>query len=90
MGITVGTIGGMQARLNASNAAYNMMQSSNALLGLCSFKGNPDLNSLNNAEKQITFQMLNSQLQYEANQAQMDSLDKLRKDEIKRTFSTFA
>lgn len=86
----VGTIGGMQAIMNSSNAAYNMMQCSNALLGLCSFKGNPDLASLNNAEKQITFQMLNSQIQYEANQAQLDSLDKLRKDEIKHTFSTFA
>lgn len=90
MGITVGTIGGMNAILNANNAAYNMMQGSNALLGLCSFKGNPDLNSLNNAEKQITFQMLNSQIQYEANQAQLDSLDKMRKDDIKRTFSVFA
>lgn len=88
--MTVGTIGGMQAMLGANNAAYNVMRSSNALLGLCSFKGNPDLASLNNAEKQITFQMLNSQVQYEANQAQLDSLDKLRKENIKRTFSTFA
>lgn len=66
------------SRLSASNAAYNWMSNANALL---SFKGN---------SKNLELQMLNDSFRYRAYSAMADSEDKVRKENIKRTFSIFA
>lgn len=66
------------SRLNASNAAYNWMSCANALM---SFKGNSNA---------LQLQMLQDSFNYKAYNAMADSMDKVEKDNIKRSFSIFA
>ncbi len=76
-----------------NNAAYGMMQSSNALMGLISFAGtnpNVDLGKLNSVEKNLMMKMLNDSFIYKISQAQEKQLKKLEQDNIKHSFSTFA
>ena len=74
-----------------NNAAYRMMSTGNSLMGLTSFAGNfGDLGALNRKEQMLMADRLNSEFLYKANQVQYDSLEKLEKENIKRTFSTFA
>lgn len=74
--------------LTANNAAYNYMSAANSLIGLCSFKGSPA--SLLSAEQRLTTDMLNDSLTYKAGLLMQETQDKLTKENIKRTFSTFA
>ena len=80
----VGPVG----RLSSNNAAFNWMNASNSLMGLCSFGGNTD--RLRRAELGLTLGMLNDSLNYKAGILQEESARKLSKENIKRTFSTFA
>lgn len=74
--------------LTASNAAYNYMNSANALMNLCSFKGGNSA-SLLSAEKSLTLGMLNDSLRYKAGLLMQESQDKLAKENIKHTFTMF-
>lgn len=76
------------SRLSANNAAFNWMNSANSLMGLISFGGSP--RSLLAAEQQLTMGMLTDSFKYRAYNAMADSQEKLEKENIKRTFSTFA
>jgi len=80
----VGTV----SRLSANNAAFNWMNSANALIGLTSFTGNA--NQLRRSELGLTLGMLNNGLNYKAGMLQEDSMKKISDANIKRTFSTFA
>lgn len=64
--------------LTAYNAAYNWMSAANSLM---SFKGNSTA---------LQLQMLNDGVAYKAGLLMQESQDKITKDNIKRTFSTFA
>lgn len=75
--------------LTANSAAYNMMRSSNALLGLCSFKGGNSA-ALLAKEKSLTLSMLNDSINYRAGLLMQETQDKIIKDKIKRSFSIFA
>lgn len=79
-------------RLSANNAAYNWMGAANSLTNLCSFSGSSTCNpaSLLSSEKNLAAQMLNDSFQYQAYSAMADSQEKLQKENIKRSFSTFA
>lgn len=76
------------SRLNASNAAFGWMSAADSLMGLMSFGGSPA--SLLSAEKSLTTSMLNDSFKYQAYTALADSQEKLEKENIKRSFSTFA
>lgn len=74
-------------RLSASTAAFNWMSAANqiAFTGCC---GDPA--SRLSAEKNLTFGMLNDSFEYQAYSAMADSQDRIAKENIKRSFSTFA
>lgn len=74
-----------------NNAAFRMMSTNNSLMSLTSFAGNySNLNLLNQKEKTLMCNKLNSELEYKISDAQYESLKKLEKDKIKRSFSIFA
>lgn len=76
-----------------NNAAYGMMQTSNALMQMVSFAGtnpNVDLGKLHSAENALMMKMLNDSFIYKISQAQEKQLKKLEQDNIKRSFSVFA
>lgn len=75
-------------RLSANNAAYNWMNASNSLIGLCSFRGNSA--SLMSAERNLRLNMLNDSLNYRAGLLMDESMKKVQDENIKRTFSMFA
>lgn len=82
---------GSVASLNASNAAFGWMQLANARLGLLSCcGGKPSFGSLYNADKNYELGMLNDSFQYQANTVLADSMERVKKDDIKRSFSMFA
>lgn len=64
--------------LNAMNAAFNWMGATNSL---CSFQGN---------SRAIEMQMIQDSFNYKAYSAMDETQQKIAKDNIKRTFSTFA
>ena len=74
--------------LSASNAAFNWMNAASARVGLLSFQGNSA--SLLAMDKNFASNMLNDSFQYQAYSAMADSEAKLKKENIKRTFSIFA
>lgn len=77
--------------LSASNAAFNWMNAANARLSMLSCcGGKPSFAGLYNADKNLSLQMLNDSFQYQAYTAMADSQEKLEKENIKRSFSTFA
>lgn len=76
-----------------NNSAFNMMQNSNSLMSLTRSAGanpNQDLNALNQSEKKLTASNLQNSLIYNASSLMEDSQKKLEKENIKRSFSTFA
>lgn len=75
-------------RLNANNAAYNWMNSADALRNLA-FTGNGNMRSLLQAENNLNIQMLNDSVIYQASLLMEKSQDKVNKENIKRTFSMF-
>lgn len=84
---------GPVSRLSSNNAAFNWMNASSSLVGLCSFTGNSNTNNFRNlksAELGLTLGMLNDSLNYKAGMLQEQSMKKLSDENIKRTFSTFA
>lgn len=66
------------SRLNATNAANNWMRCASLL---CSFKGNSNY---------LQQQMLRDSFNFQCYSAMADTEDKVRKENIKRTFSIFA
>lgn len=84
------SIGGLNAMLNANQAAYNVMRGSNSLMNLAFSGNNSDLRSLNAAETRLRLDMLNNGLLYKASLLQEESLKKITDQNIKRTFSYFA
>lgn len=75
-------------RLSANNAAYNWMNSADALRGLA-FTGNDNMRSLLSAENNLNIKMLNDSVIYQASLLMEESQDKINKENIKRTFSMF-
>jgi len=74
-----------------NNSASRMMNASNALLSLASFSGNfNNLSTVNQTEKLLLSDKFNSELMYKMSYAQVEALKKLEKENIKRSFSTFA
>lgn len=77
--------------LQASNAAFMWMQAANARLSMLSCcGGNPSFQGLYNADRNLQLDMLNDSFQYQANNEIADSMEKVKKDNIKRSFSMFA
>lgn len=77
------TIGG----LTANNAAYNWMSSANSLRAL-SFRGGNGA-SLLSSERSLKSGMLNYSVNYQAGLLMEETAQKLKKDNIKRTFDIF-
>ena len=74
-----------------NDSAFRVQNSNSALMGLTSFAGRAtDLNALHQTEKYLLIDRLNSEMMYKMSEAQLASLKKLEKENIKRTFSTFA
>lgn len=80
------------ASLQASNAAFNWMQAANARLGMlsCCGGGQPSFKGLHNSDRNLELDMLNDSFNYQAYTAMADSMEKVKKDNIKRSFSMFA
>lgn len=76
-------------RLSANNAAYNWMSSADALRSLA-FTGGGNSKAIQEYEKRLQAQMLNDSLNYKANLLIEESMDRVRKENIKRSFSIFA
>lgn len=74
-------------RLSANDAAFNWMSAANqiAFTGCCGKPGNTL-----SADKNLTLEMLNDSFEYQAYSAMADSQDRITKENIKRSFSTFA
>jgi len=74
-----------------NNSAFRMMSNNNAMMNLTSFSGaSNNLSAVHQAEKSLLMDNLQSQLMYKMSEAQLKALKKLEKENIKRTFSTFA
>jgi len=74
-----------------NNSAYNIMSSNNSLMNLNSFAANSNNSSyLQQTEKSLLADRLNSELMYKMSEAQLKALKKAEKEDIKRSFSTFA
>lgn len=73
-----------------NNASFSMMNNSEAMMGLMRGTSSRDINSIHQAEKGLQMDRLNNQTEYSAYSLMEDSARKLRNDNIKRTFSTFA
>jgi len=87
----MGLFGIMNSINTMNNSASRMMNSSNALLNLTSFTGNSNnLGAVNQTEKLLLSDKFNSELMYKMSYAQLKELKKLEKEDIKRSFSTFA
>lgn len=84
-------IGPVSGRINTiNNAAYSWMNSANALISMTGNAANQNPASLLSNEKNLRMTMLNDSLMYKANELQEEVAQKLKKDNIKRSFSTFA
>ena len=74
-----------------NNSAFRVMNDNSAMMGLVSRAGNAsNLSDVFQSEKSLMADKINSQLMYRMSEAQLESLKKLEKEHIKRTFSTFA
>lgn len=78
------------SRLTTGNAAFNCMNYARSLAALGSSAGGADSSLLLPTEKSLRADMLNNSLIYKAGLLQEESLNKLNKENIKRSFSTFA
>lgn len=81
---------GSVASLNASNAAFNWMQTANARMGMLSCCGQPSFKGLHNSDTNLQLDMLNDSFRYQAYNAMADSQEKVKKENNKRSFSMFA
>lgn len=72
------------------DSAYSVMQSSAAISNSAVNSGGTSPGNLAQGEKALQFDSLNNQLNYKAGNAMYDSQKNLEKDNIKRSFSTFA
>lgn len=83
---------GSVASLNANNAAFGWMQAANARLGMlsCCGGGQPSFKGLYNADRNLELDMLNDSFNYQAYTAMAGSMEKIKKENIKRSFSIFA
>jgi len=80
-------------RLTALNSAYSGMSASNALMRLTASAGSftgGSTRALLASEQQLSNDMLTNSFTYRAAMAQEDAMKKLEKENIKRSFSTFA
>jgi hypothetical protein len=78
---------------NINNAAFGQMQNRNAMTNMARGAGNgsfKDLNSIHQSEKGLQVDNLQNQFAYSATTAMEESEKKREKENIKRTFSTFA
>ena len=75
-------------RLSSNYAAFNWMNSVNAVSGLTSF-GSNSINTLK-SEQNLRANMLNDSFNYKTAVLQEATIKKLSDENIKRTFSTFA
>lgn len=77
--------------LQAINAAYNWMSLANARLGMisCCGGGQPSFKGRNNADRNMELGMANAVLAYNANTLMADTFEKVKKDNIKRSFAIF-
>lgn len=78
----------------ANNAAFNMMQASNARMGMLSSMNGYNvsfgsLESLHAMDTQLELEMLTNSLQYKMSKAMLEQLKKMEKEDAKR-FSIFA
>ena len=71
-----------------SNAAYSYMSAANSLANLAFTGGAPA--SLLAADKQLNAQMIGDSFRYQAYSAMQKTDDNIQKQNIKRSFSTFA
>ncbi len=80
-------------RLTAINSAYSAMSASNAMMRLTASAGSftgMDSRSLLASEQRLSRDVLTNSFTYKAAMAQEEALKKLEKENIKRSFSTFA
>lgn len=80
---------GSVSSLQASNAAFRWMQASNARMGMLSCCGQPSFKG-NDKDQNLELDMLNDSFQYSAYNAMADSMERVKKQNIKRSFSMFA
>lgn len=88
----VSSIAQFNAINTTNNAAFGMMSNADAIMGLSrnsgmSFKNHDTLHAI---DKKLTLDMIKNKLLYMMGLAQEKTFDKIKKDNIKRTFSTFA
>lgn len=84
-------LGIMNSIRNMNNSAFRMMSANSSMMGLLSSAGKTtDLAALHRAENSLLLDKLSSQSSYKMSEAQLKALKKLEKDNIKRSFSTFA
>lgn len=88
----VSSIAQFNAINTTSNAAFGMMSNADALMGLGRNSGMSfqNLDNLHAIDKKLTLEMLKNKFLYMIGYAQADSFQKIKEDNIKRTFSTFA
>lgn len=74
-----------------SNAAYGMMQNSNAMLSMArGAYGSDDTRSMAQKEKGLQTDNLNNQVTYSATELMEESQKKVQNENFKRAFSCFA
>lgn len=87
-------IGPVTGRIGAistmHNSAFNWMNSANALISMTGNAANQSPAVLHAAEKKLLLSMHNDSLMYRIAELQDETYRKLEKDNIKRSFSTFA
>ena len=78
----------------ANNAVFRGISANNARLGMISGMGygmgTQSLSALSAMDTQLELDALTSGLQYKYAKAMLEQLKKLQKDDIQRSFSTFA
>jgi len=81
--------------MRASNAEMGIINANNQILGGIRQAGNPNLSftgmkELHDRENKLMANKLTASLFLQASNAQQESIDKMLKDNIKRSFSIFA
>lgn len=74
-----------------NNAAFGTMQNCNTMMSMARNAGSSkNLQALSKKETGLQIQNLQNQLVYSASEAMEDSQEKIKKENIKRSFSMFA
>lgn len=76
--------------LRASSAAFGWMQAANSRIGMLSCCGQPSFKGNRDKDTNLQLDMLNDSFQYQAYMTMADSMDRVKKDNIRRSFSVFA